>query len=83
MRLWMEGQKSWHLREVRAANVRQARRYAERWCAAWLLPDLPRREAVVVITAKRNIPRSELKQDQRLREAEEAACAMVKKLLVN
>jgi hypothetical protein len=79
----MEGQKFWHVKEVRAANVRQAKRYAERWCAAWLLPDLPRREAVVVFTAKRNILRSELKQDQRLREAEEAACTMVKKSLVN
>lgn len=46
VRLWMEGQKFWQVKEVRAANVRQAKRYAERWCAARLYPDLPLREAV-------------------------------------
>ena len=30
VRLWMEGQKMWHTKEARAANVRQAKRYAER-----------------------------------------------------
>lgn len=44
--LWMEGQKMWQVKEVRAANVRQAKRYAERWCAARLYPELPLREAV-------------------------------------
>lgn len=46
----MEGQKFWHVKEVRAANVRQAKRYAERWCAARLYPDLPLREAVALLT---------------------------------
>jgi hypothetical protein len=46
VRLWMEGQKMWHTKEARAANVRQAKRYAERWCAARLYPELPLREAV-------------------------------------
>jgi len=50
VRLWMEGQKMWHVKEVRAANVRQAKRYAERWCAARLYPDLPLREAVARLT---------------------------------
>jgi len=50
VRLWMEGQKMWHVKEVRAANVRQAKRYAERWCAARLYPDLPLREAVAQLT---------------------------------
>lgn len=46
----MEGQKFWHVKEVRAANVRQAKRYAERWCAARLYPDLPLREAGARLT---------------------------------
>ncbi|WP_223486314.1 hypothetical protein [Stenotrophomonas indicatrix] len=50
VRLWIEGQKFWQVKEVRAANVRQAKRYAERWCAARLYPDLPLREAVARLT---------------------------------
>ena len=38
------------MKEVRAANVRQAKRYAERWCAARLYPELPLREAVARLT---------------------------------
>ncbi len=45
----MEGQKMWQVKEVRA-NVRQAKRYAERWCAARLYPELPLREAVARLT---------------------------------
>lgn len=50
VRLWMEGQKMWQTKEARAANVRQAKRYAERWCAARLYPYLPLREAVARLT---------------------------------
>lgn len=50
VRLWMEGQKMWQVKEVRAANVRQAKRYAERWCAARLYPELSLREAVARLT---------------------------------
>ncbi|WP_204301427.1 hypothetical protein [Stenotrophomonas maltophilia] len=50
VRLWMEGQKMWQVKDVRAANVRQAKRYAERWCAARLYPELPLREAVARLT---------------------------------
>ncbi len=46
----MEGKKFWDVKEVRAANVRQAKRYGERWCAARLYPDLPLREAVARLT---------------------------------
>ncbi|KAG1247685.1 hypothetical protein G6F65_020034 [Rhizopus arrhizus] len=46
----MEGQKMWQTKEARAANVRQAKRYAERWCAARLYPYLPLREAVARLT---------------------------------
>ncbi|MBN5172420.1 hypothetical protein JY430_09805 [Stenotrophomonas maltophilia] len=50
VRLWMEGRKMWQTKEARAANVRQAKRYAERWCAARLYPYLPLREAVARLT---------------------------------
>ncbi|MDW7600113.1 hypothetical protein R1V99_06065, partial [Stenotrophomonas maltophilia] len=50
VRLWMESRKFWEVKEVRAANVRQAKRYAERWCAARLYPELPLREAVARLT---------------------------------
>lgn len=40
----------WQVKEVRAANVRQAKRYAERWCAARLYSELPLREAVARLT---------------------------------
>ncbi len=40
----------WQVKKVRAASVRQAKRYSERWCAARLHPDLPLREAVARLT---------------------------------
>lgn len=46
----MEGQKFWEVKDVRAANVREAKRYGERWCAAGLYPDLPLRLAVAQLT---------------------------------
>lgn len=76
----MEGQKMWHVKEVRAANVLQAKRYAERWCAARLYPDLPLREAVARLTDSTPIQppptmpgllptREQLQQARRLAEA--------------
>lgn len=50
LRLWMEGQKFWQVKEARVASVRQGKRFAERWCAARLYPDLPLREAVARLT---------------------------------
>ena len=40
----------WQVKKVRAASVRQAKRYAQRWCAARLYPELPLREAVARLT---------------------------------
>jgi hypothetical protein len=40
----------WQVKQVRAANVRQAKRYAERWCAAKLYPELPPCHAVARLT---------------------------------
>ncbi|HDS1088307.1 TPA: hypothetical protein QDZ57_001436 [Stenotrophomonas maltophilia] len=79
VRLWMEGQKMWQVKEVRAASVRQAKRYAERWCAVRLYPELPLREAVARLTDSTPIqpplplpglpPTREQQQARRLAEA--------------
>jgi len=54
---------SGNVKEVRASNVRQAKRYAERWCAARLYRDLPLREAVARLTD--NTPPIQLPPAQR------------------
>lgn len=46
----MKGQKFWQVKDVRVASARQGKRFAERWCAARLYPDLPLREAVARLT---------------------------------
>ena len=87
-RLWMEGQKMWQVKEVRAASVRQAKRYAERWCAARLYPEMRLREAVARLTDSTPIQlppplpglpptREQQQQAQRLDEAAAAAFARV------
>lgn len=92
VRLWMEGQKMWQVKEVRAANVRQAKRYAERWCAARLYPELPLREAVARLTDSTPIQpepplpglpptREQQQQARRLAEATSAATARVREAL--
>jgi hypothetical protein len=91
-RLWMEGQKMWHTKETRAASVRQAKRYAERWCAARLYPELPLREAVARLTDSTPIQpepplpalpptRQQQQQARRLAEATAAATAWVREVL--
>ena len=92
VRLWMEGQKMWQVKEVRAANVRQAKRYAERWCAARLYPELPLREAVARLTDSTPIQpepplpglpptREGQQQARRLAEAGTAELARIKEAL--
>ncbi len=44
--LCMKGQKMWQTKRGRAASIAQGKRYAERWCAARLYPELRLREAV-------------------------------------
>lgn len=70
------------------ASLRQGKRFAERWCAARLYPDLPLREAVERLTESTPIQpapplpglpptRKQLQQAQRLDEAAAAASARV------
>lgn len=67
--------KLWEEKRVRAANVSQGKRYAERWCAARVLEGVPLRQAVQQLTAKDEEPaqpkRSAIQQQQerRLHEA--------------
>ncbi|QNA97381.1 hypothetical protein G4G30_07685 [Stenotrophomonas maltophilia] len=88
----MEGQKMWQVKEVRAANVRQAKRYAERWCAARLYPDLPLRQAVARLTDSTPIhpepplpglppTREQQQQARRLAEAGRLELARIKEAL--
>lgn len=82
----------WDVKEVRAANVRQAKRYGERWCAARLYPDLPLREAVARLTdstpiqpkpALPGLPptREQQQQARRLAEAGAVELARIKEAL--
>lgn len=87
LRLWMEGQKYWQVKEARVSSVRQGKRFAERWCAARLYPGLPLREAVARLVDSTSIvprpalpalpPTREQLQAQRLAEAASAASARV------
>lgn len=42
----LNARKMWDTKDVRAASIAQAKRYAERWCAARLYPELRLRAAV-------------------------------------
>lgn len=46
VRVHLDARKMWDTKNVRAASIQQGRRYAERWCAARLYPELRLREAV-------------------------------------
>ncbi len=50
VRLHLDVRKIFETKKVFAASVSQGKRYAERWCAARLYPDLPLREAVARLT---------------------------------
>ncbi|HFT6991423.1 MAG: hypothetical protein KH046_00930 [Stenotrophomonas maltophilia] len=92
VRLWMEGQKMWQTKNAPVASIRQGKRFAERWCAARLFPDLPLREAVVRLTDNTPIQpapplpglpptREQQLQAQRLDEAAATAAARIREAL--
>ncbi|WP_343229285.1 hypothetical protein [uncultured Stenotrophomonas sp.] len=87
-RLHLDALKMWQTKSVPVASIRQGKRFAERWCAARLFPDLPLREAVVCLTDNTPIKpaqplpglpptREQQLQAQRLDEAAAAASARV------
>lgn len=56
VRVVLSCRKLWQIKEVRAASIAQGKRYAERWCAARVLPELPLREAVARLVKKDEPP---------------------------
>ncbi len=87
-RLHLNALKMWQTKSVPVASVRQGKRFAERWCAARLYPDLRLRQAVILLTENTPIKpieplpgvpptREQQRQAQRLDEAAAAASAKV------
>jgi len=87
-RLHLNALKMWQTKSAPVASIRQGKRFAERWCAARLFPDLPLREAVVRLTDNTPIQpapplpglpptREQQLQAQRLDEAAATAAARI------
>ncbi|MEN5042096.1 hypothetical protein ABE424_18050 [Stenotrophomonas sp. TWI1149] len=70
VRVRLSCRKLWEDKEVRAASVRQGKRYAERWCAARVLEGVPLKAAVARLVANdepaRKFSRTEIQQQRRL-----------------
>lgn len=49
-RMALNALKMWQTKSVKVVSIGQGKRFAERWCAARLYPDLPLREAVALLT---------------------------------
>lgn len=88
-RVHMDARKMWQTKDVRAASIQQGKRYAERWCAARLYPELRLREAVarLVDSTPTELPPpmpglpptpEQLQQARRLDEANAVALARLK-----
>ncbi|MNT56528.1 hypothetical protein D3C72_1938330 [compost metagenome] len=75
VRVHLDARKMWETKNEWAASIQQGKRYAEWWCAAWILVGVPLRQAVQQLTAKpeeRAQPKrspAQLQQERRLREA--------------
>lgn len=50
MRVHLDARKMWQTKNEWAASIAQGKRYAERWCAARLHPEMRLREAVARLT---------------------------------
>lgn len=91
-RLKLDARRMSQSKVVSVASARQAKRYAERWCAARLYPDLPLREAVARLTDSTPIKpepplpglpptREQQQQARRLAEAGTVELARIKEAL--
>lgn len=91
-RVRLDARKMWQVKEARAASIAQGRRYAERWCAARLYPEMRLRAAVARLldttTAEPLEPlpglpptREQQQQSLRLAEATATATARVREAL--
>lgn len=92
VRVHLDARKMWQAKDVWAASVDQGKRYAKRWCAARLYPDLPLREAVARLTDSTPIQlppplpslpptREQQQQARRLAQAGAAELARIKEAL--
>lgn len=70
IRVRLACRKVWEDKEVRAVNVRQGMRYAERWCAVRVLQGVPLKVAVAQLVARdacaAHLSRIEIQQQKRL-----------------
>ncbi len=88
-RVYLDARKMSQTKVVAAANVRQARRYAERWCAARLCPQLRLRDAVARLVdaapeagaAPPVLTREQRQQARRLAEAGAGEMGRIKQAL--
>ncbi|MBH1529911.1 hypothetical protein I5T99_12690 [Stenotrophomonas maltophilia] len=91
-RVRLDARKMWQIKDVPAASVAQGKRYAERWCAARLYPEMRLRAAVARLLDTTpaepleplpGLPPTREQQDQarRLAEATAIATAWVKEAL--
>nr|WP_235649651.1 hypothetical protein [Stenotrophomonas maltophilia] len=64
-RLYLHARKMSQVKVVSATSTRQAKRYAERWCAARLCPQLPLRDAVARLVDAGTPPPPALTREQR------------------
>ena len=92
LRMTLNALKMWQTKSVRVVSLRQSKRFADRWCAARLYPDLPLSEAVARLTdstpIKPALPlpglpptREQQMQARRLDEAAATAAARVREAL--
>lgn len=91
-RLYLDARKMSQTKVVSATSARQAKRYAERWCAARLCPQLPLRDAVArlvgvapdagaVLPPSPSLTREQRQQARRLAEAGAGEMGRIKEAL--
>ncbi len=92
VRVRLDARKMWQVKEARAASIAQGRRYAERWCAVRLYPEMRLRAAVArLLDSTPSEPleplpglpptREQQQQARRLAEAGAAELARIKEAL--
>lgn len=92
MRVHLDARKMWQTKDVWAASIDQGKRYAERWCAARLYPEMRLRAAVARMvddTSSEPLPplpglpptREQQQQARRLAEAGAAELARIRAAL--
>ncbi|MEN5355081.1 MULTISPECIES: hypothetical protein [Stenotrophomonas maltophilia group] len=92
VRVHLDARKMWETKNERAASIAQGKRFAERWCAVRLYPELPLRQAVARLTDSTPIQpepplpglpptREQQQQARRLAEAGTVELARIKEAL--